>query len=74
MKKVKLIYEGKAKKVYETEKPDLLIQEFKKTMLRLLMPRKEGLLKIKGYVITGFQPRFFSCWKIKEWIPILSSF
>ena len=29
MKKTKLIYEGKAKKVYETEEQDLLIQEFK---------------------------------------------
>ncbi|MBN2097342.1 MAG: phosphoribosylaminoimidazolesuccinocarboxamide synthase [Candidatus Omnitrophica bacterium] len=29
MKKGKLIYEGKAKKVYATDNPDLLIQEFK---------------------------------------------
>ncbi len=29
MKKGKLIYEGKAKKVYETDDPDLLIQDFK---------------------------------------------
>ena len=29
MTKGKLIYEGKAKKVYETDDPDLLIQEFK---------------------------------------------
>ena len=29
MKKGKLLYEGKAKKIYETDKPELLIQEFK---------------------------------------------
>ncbi|MBM3252962.1 MAG: phosphoribosylaminoimidazolesuccinocarboxamide synthase, partial [Candidatus Omnitrophica bacterium] len=29
MQKLKLIYEGKAKKVYETDDEDLLIQEFK---------------------------------------------
>src|SRR3989338_11447375 len=29
MQKQKQIYEGKAKKLYETENPDLLIQEFK---------------------------------------------
>ena len=29
MKKGRQIYEGKAKKVYETDDPDLLIQEFK---------------------------------------------
>ena len=29
MEKLKQIYEGKAKKLYETEDTDLLIQEFK---------------------------------------------
>ena len=29
MKKMKLLYEGKAKKVYETDNPDLLIVSYK---------------------------------------------
>ena len=29
MRKGKMLYEGKAKKIFETENPDLIIQEFK---------------------------------------------
>ena len=47
MKKGKLIYEGKAKKVYETDNPDLLIQEFKDDATAF-DATKRGTIKDKG--------------------------
>lgn len=47
MEKVKLIYEGKAKKVYETEDRDLLIQEFKDDATAF-NAKKRGTIKGKG--------------------------
>lgn len=49
MTKGKLIYEGKAKKVYETEDPDLLIQEFKDDATAFDATKK-GTIKEKGVV------------------------
>jgi len=49
MKKGKMIYEGKAKKVYETDDPDLLIQEFKDDATAF-DATKRGTIKKKGIV------------------------
>ena len=49
MKKGKLIYEGKAKKVYETEDHDLLIQEFKDDATAF-DATKRGTIQQKGVV------------------------
>ncbi|MBU1146978.1 MAG: phosphoribosylaminoimidazolesuccinocarboxamide synthase, partial [Candidatus Omnitrophica bacterium] len=47
MKKGKKIYEGKAKRVYETDKPDLFIQEFKDDATAF-DATKRGTIKEKG--------------------------
>jgi len=49
MEKRKLIYEGKAKKVYETDNPDLLIQEFKDDATAF-DATKRGTIQEKGVV------------------------
>lgn len=49
MKKGGMIYEGKAKKVYETDNPDLLIQEFKDDATAF-DATKRGTIKDKGIV------------------------
>ncbi len=49
MKKAKLIYEGKAKKLYETDDPDRLIIEFKDEAASL-DGKKKGVIKDKGIV------------------------
>ncbi|MDP8229821.1 MAG: phosphoribosylaminoimidazolesuccinocarboxamide synthase [Candidatus Gorgyraea atricola] len=49
MKKGKQIYEGKAKKVYETDKPDLFIQEFKDDATAF-DATKRGTIKEKGVI------------------------
>jgi len=49
MKKGKLLYEGKAKKVYETEDQDLLIQEFKDDATAF-DATKRGTIQQKGVV------------------------
>jgi phosphoribosylaminoimidazole-succinocarboxamide synthase len=49
LKKAKLIYEGKAKKLYETDDPDRLIIEFKDEAASL-DGRKKGVFKDKGIV------------------------
>ena len=49
IKKAKQIYEGKAKKVYETDKPDLFIQEFKDDATAF-DATKRGTIKQKGVV------------------------
>ena len=49
MKKGKLIYEGKAKKVYETDDPDLLIQEFKDDATAF-DATKRGTIQGKGII------------------------
>ena len=49
MEKRKQIYEGKAKKVYETDNPDLLIQEFKDDATAF-DATKRGTIKDKGII------------------------
>ncbi|MFC1621356.1 phosphoribosylaminoimidazolesuccinocarboxamide synthase [Candidatus Omnitrophota bacterium] len=49
MKKVKKIYEGKAKRVYETDKPDLFIQDFKDDATAFDATKK-GTIKEKGVI------------------------
>lgn len=49
MKKEKQVYEGKAKKVYETDNPDLLIQEFKDDATAF-DATKRGTIKSKGII------------------------
>ncbi|MBU1147619.1 MAG: phosphoribosylaminoimidazolesuccinocarboxamide synthase [Candidatus Omnitrophica bacterium] len=49
MKKGKKIYEGKAKKVYETDKPDLFIQDFKDDATAF-DATKRGTIKEKGVI------------------------
>jgi phosphoribosylaminoimidazole-succinocarboxamide synthase len=47
MKKLKLLYEGKAKKLYETDDPNLVIQEFKDDATAF-DATKRGVIKNKG--------------------------
>ena len=49
MKKGKMVYEGKAKKVYETEDPNLFIQEFKDDATAF-DATKRGTIQQKGVV------------------------
>ncbi|UCD55318.1 MAG: phosphoribosylaminoimidazolesuccinocarboxamide synthase [Candidatus Omnitrophota bacterium] len=49
MQKKKQLYEGKAKKVYETDNPDLLIQEFKDDATAF-DATKRGTIKTKGII------------------------
>jgi phosphoribosylaminoimidazole-succinocarboxamide synthase len=58
MQKGKLIYEGKAKKVYETENPDLLIQEFKDDATAF-DATKRGTIKGKGVVNNRISAELF---------------
>ncbi len=59
MKKGKLIYEGKAKKLYETDDPDLLIQEFKDDATAF-DATKRGTIKGKGAVNNRISSRVFN--------------
>ncbi|MBN3038263.1 MAG: phosphoribosylaminoimidazolesuccinocarboxamide synthase [Candidatus Omnitrophica bacterium] len=58
MKKGKLIYEGKAKKVYETENPDLLIQEFKDDATAF-DATKRGTIREKGVCNNKISAQLF---------------
>ena len=49
MKKKKKIYEGKVKKLYSVEEPELLIMEFKDSV-SALDGEKQGLIKGKGLI------------------------
>ncbi len=49
MEKKQLLYEGKAKKIYTTEDPDLIIQEFKDDTA-VLDPKKRGKIRAKGEI------------------------
>ena len=54
----KLIYEGKAKKVFETDKPDLVIHEFKDDATAF-NAQKRGTIKDKGVVNNKVSERLF---------------
>ena len=65
MKKGKLIYEGKAKKVYETDDPDLLIQEFKDDATAF-NAQKRGTIQQKGIVNNAISARIFTLLESKK--------
>ncbi len=58
MQKKKLIYEGKAKKVFETDDPDLFIQEFKDDATAF-DATKRGTIRDKGVVNNAISKILF---------------
>lgn len=58
MKKTKKIYEGKAKKLYETDKPDFVIQEFKDDATAF-DATKRGTIKEKGVINNEISSALF---------------
>ena len=65
MKKGKMIYEGKAKKVYETDDPDLLIQEFKDDATAF-NAQKRGTIREKGIVNNAISAKVFTLLESKK--------
>lgn len=59
MEKLKQIYEGKAKKLYETRDPDLLIQEFKDDATAF-DATKRGTIAGKGAINNKLSETFFT--------------
>ncbi|MFA5146660.1 MAG: phosphoribosylaminoimidazolesuccinocarboxamide synthase [Candidatus Omnitrophota bacterium] len=59
MNKLKQIYEGKAKKLYETEDPDLVIQEFKDDATAF-DATKRGTIVNKGVVNNKLSEKIFT--------------
>jgi len=59
MEKLKQIYEGKAKKLYETESPDLLIQEFKDDATAF-DATKRGTIVNKGIINNKLSEKIFT--------------
>lgn len=59
MEKLKQIYEGKAKKLYETDDPDLLIQEFKDDATAF-DATKRGTIMGKGVVNNMLSEKIFN--------------
>lgn len=59
MEKRKMIYEGKAKRVYETDDPDLYIQEFKDDATAF-NARKKGAIANKGICNNKISATIFS--------------
>lgn len=67
MKKQQVIYEGKAKKLYETDDPDKIIIEFKDDAASL-DGRKKGVIKNKGIVnnkISAYIFKYLESYHIK---------
>jgi phosphoribosylaminoimidazole-succinocarboxamide synthase len=64
MKKGKLIYEGKAKKLYQSDDPELLIQEFKDDATAF-NARKKGTISGKGVCNNKISARLFEVLKQK---------
>ena len=58
MRKMKQIYEGKAKKLYETEDPDLVIQEFKDDATAF-DATKRGTIDNKGIINNKLSEKIF---------------
>jgi phosphoribosylaminoimidazole-succinocarboxamide synthase len=59
MEKLKQIYEGKAKKLYETDDPDLLIQEFKDDATAF-DATKRGTIVNKGVINNKLSEKIFT--------------
>lgn len=64
MEKKQLIYEGKAKKLYETSDPGLVIQEFKDDATAFDAAKK-GVIKDKGIVNNKVSAKLFELLKKK---------
>ena len=58
MNKIKLIYEGKAKKVYETDDPTLAIFEYKDSLTAFNAKKKDSL-QGKGRLTNLISATFF---------------
>src|SRR3989338_7462785 len=58
MQKLKLIYEGKAKKLFDTDDPELLIQEFKDDTTAF-DATKRGTIVNKGVINNKLSERIF---------------
>jgi len=58
LKKAKMIYEGKAKKIYKTDNPDLLIQHFKDDATAF-NAKKRGTIVNKGVMNNRISERLF---------------
>ena len=58
MEKRRMFYEGKAKKLYETDNPDLVIQEFKDDATAF-NAQKRGTIQEKGIVNNKISARLF---------------
>ncbi len=58
VKKGKMIYEGKAKKIYKTEDPDLLVQHFKDDATAF-NAKKRGTIVNKGVMNNRISERLF---------------
>ena len=65
MKKLKMIYEGKAKKVYETDDKDLLVQEFKDDATAF-DAAKRGTILQKGIVNNRISAKIFPLLESKK--------
>lgn len=65
MKKAKKIYEGKAKILYETDKPDLVIQEFKDDATAF-DATKRGTIKNKGVINNEISSALFQLLESKD--------
>jgi phosphoribosylaminoimidazole-succinocarboxamide synthase len=59
MKKIKQVYEGKAKKLYETDEKDVYIQEFKDDATAF-DATKRGTIKDKGVVNNKISAKLFA--------------
>lgn len=65
MRKIKRIYEGKAKKLFTTEDEDILIQEFKDDATAF-DATKRGTIKEKGVVNNKISARLFALLEEKD--------
>jgi phosphoribosylaminoimidazole-succinocarboxamide synthase len=65
MKKIELLYEGKAKKIYSTEDQDLVIQEFKDDATAF-DGKKKGTILGKGVINNRMSSHFFEILEEQE--------
>ena len=62
MKKGQMLYEGKAKQVFATDDPDLLIQHFKDDATAFDGTKKSTIAS-KGVVNNAISSHMFRCWR-----------
>jgi len=65
MKRVELLYEGKAKRIYSTEDPELVVQEFKDDATAF-DGKKKGTIADKGIVNNKMSTHFFHLLEEKD--------